>query len=416
MATANAIGVRNYMVVTGAYWAFTLTDGALRMLVLLHFHALGYTPFSLALLFVLYEVFGAVTNLLGGFLAARIGLKTTLIAGLCLQVSALVMLSLLSAQWPVAQQVVYVLLAQGISGIAKDLTKLSSKSAIKLVVPKDAPGTLFRWVALLTGSKNALKGGGFFVGGALLAWLGFDKSLWALAASVIVAAAVAGAFLPSDLGRAKAKLKFSQLLSKTRAINVLSLARMFLFCARDVWFVVALPVFLYEALHFSFVQVGTYMALWVVGYGAVQTLAPRFLRHGPEHNEARPAQLWAFLLVLVPLGIAYALSAQQDPKLVALVGLAVFGAVFAVNSAVHSYLVLAYTDSDKVAANVGFYYMANAGGRLIGTLLSGLLYQLGGLQLCLLSAAGFVLVSAFSSLALPDTRDGGRELLSSAES
>ena len=404
MTKPDAIGVRNYAVVTGAYWSFTLTDGALRMLVLLHFHALGYTPFQLALLFVLYEVFGVVTNLLGGFLAARIGLKTTLVAGLGLQVLSLVLLSLLSETWSVPQQVIYVLLAQGVSGVAKDLTKLSSKSAIKLVVPQDAAGTLFRWVALLTGSKNALKGAGFFLGGALLSLLGFQYSLWGLAAGVFIAAGVAGALLPSELGRAKAKLKFSQILSKTRAINVLSLARMFLFCARDVWFVVALPVFLYEALDFSFVQVGSYMALWVVGYGIVQAVAPRFLRHGPEHNEARPAQLWAFLLLVVPLAIAYALKAQVDPKLVALVGLAVFGFVFAINSAVHSYLVLAYTDADKVAANVGFYYMANAGGRLVGTLLSGLFYQLGGLQLCLISAAGFVLVSALSSLALPDTR------------
>ncbi len=404
MERPDDIGVRNYAVVTGAYWSFTLTDGALRMLVLLHFHALGYSPFQLALLFVLYEVFGVVTNLLGGFLAARIGLKTTLVAGLGLQVLSLVLLSLLSETWSVAQQVIYVLLAQGVSGVAKDLTKLSSKSAIKLVVPQDAAGTLFRWVALLTGSKNALKGAGFFLGGALLSLLGFQYSLWVLAAGVFIAAGAAGALLPSELGRAKAKLKFSQILSKTRAINVLSLARMFLFCARDVWFVVALPVFLYEALGFSFVQVGSYMALWVIGYGIVQAVAPKFLRHGPEHNEARPAQLWAFLLLVVPLAIAYALAAELDPKLVALVGLAVFGFVFAINSAVHSYLVLAYTDADKVAANVGFYYMANAGGRLVGTLLSGLLYQLGGLQLCLMSAAGFVLVSALSSLALPDTR------------
>ena len=401
---SSSAGVQNYAVVTGAYWTFTLTDGALRMLVLLHFHALGYTPFQLALLFVLYEVFGVATNLLGGFLAARVGLKTTLVLGLVLQVVALGALSALSTSWSQSAQVLYVLAAQGLSGIAKDLTKLSAKSAIKVLVPETETGALFRWVALLTGSKNALKGAGFFLGGGLLSLLGFRTALWALAACVFVAAAAARTLLPRELGRAKAKLALSSLLSKTRAINVLSLARMFLFCARDVWFVVALPVFLYEALHFSFTQVGSYMALWVVGYGAIQALTPKFLRHGPSENEARAAQLWAFLLLLVPLGIVGALSASLTPSVVVLVGLGVFGIVFAVNSALHSYLVLAYTDSDKVAANVGFYYMANAGGRLLGTLLSGLLYQLGGLRLCLLAAAGFVLVSALASFGLPDTR------------
>jgi predicted MFS family arabinose efflux permease len=397
-------GVRNYAVVTGAYWAFTLTDGALRMLVLLHFHALGYSPLSLALLFVLYEVLGVVTNLFGGFIAARSGLKKTLISGLVLQVVALVTLGGLRDAWPVGQQVVYVLFAQGLSGVAKDLTKLSAKSAIKAVIPENENGALFRWVALLTGSKNALKGVGFFLGGGLLSLLGFRGALLCLAAGVLVSAICAGALLPGELGRAKKKPTLSGLLSKTRAINLLSLARMFLFCARDVWFVVALPVFLYEVLGFTFVQVGSYMALWVIGYGAVQSLTPKLLRHGPNENEARAAQLWAFGLLLVPLLIAGGLTANASPSIVVLGGLAAFGAVFAVNSSLHSYLVLSYADADKVAENVGFYYMANAAGRLLGTLLSGLLYQLGGLRLCLLAAAGLVLLSALSCLGLPDTR------------
>ncbi len=399
-----ASGVRNYAVVTGAYWAFTLTDGALRMLVLLHFHALGYSPVSLALLFVLYEVLGVVTNLFGGHIAARTGLKRTLLGGLVLQGVALLGLSFLRDHWPQAQQVAYVLVAQGLSGVAKDLTKLSAKSAIKAVVPENESGTLFRWVALLTGSKNALKGAGFFLGGGLLSWLGFRGALVALALGVLLSATCAGAVLPAELGRAKKKPLLSELLSKSRAINVLSLARMFLFCARDVWFVVALPVFLYEVLHFSFVQVGSYMALWVVGYGGVQSVTPRLLRHGPNANEARAAQVWAFGLLLVPLLITAGLAANLSPRTVVLGGLAAFGVVFAVNSSLHSYLVLAYADGDKVAESVGFYYMANAAGRLLGTLLSGLLYQLGGLRLCLLSAAAFVLLSALAALGLPDAR------------
>ena len=59
--------IRNYALVTGAYWGFTLTDGALRMLVLLHFYALGYSAFEIALLFVLYEFAGIITNLVGGW-------------------------------------------------------------------------------------------------------------------------------------------------------------------------------------------------------------------------------------------------------------------------------------------------------------------------------------------------------------
>ncbi len=398
------VGIRNYAIVTGAYWAFTLTDGALRMLVLLHFHTLGYSPFQLALLFLLYEVLGVVTNLFGGFLAARIGLKVTLVGGLLLQVGAVLLLSGLSSDWAEPIQVAYVVLAQGVSGVAKDLTKMSAKSAIKVVVPEDRAGALFRWVALLTGSKNALKGAGFFLGGALLSALGFRPALWAMAALLVLAFVGTAASLPADLGRAKARLKIRHLLAKSRAINVLSAARLFLFGARDVWFVVALPVFLYDVLDWSFVEVGTYMAAWVIGYGAVQAVTPRLLAHGPAHNEARPAQLWAFVLAAIPLVIVAALAAGAAPGVTVIAGLGVFGVVFAINSAVHSYLVLAYSSADEVAADVGFYYMANAGGRLAGTLLSGLVYQAAGLVACLITAGAMLVASGLLSLALPDTR------------
>jgi predicted MFS family arabinose efflux permease len=398
--------LRNYLVVTGAYWAFTLTDGALRMLVLLHFHALGYSPFELASLFFLYEVFGIVTNLVGGWIGSRTGLKLTLFFGLALQIGAVMMLSALSPAWVQSVQVAYVVAAQGLSGIAKDFTKLSAKSAIKVLVPPDAHGTLFRWVALLTGSKNTLKGVGFFLGGVLLAELGFRHALWSMAGTLVVTVVLTALSLPRGMGRAKGKAKFASIFAKSRAINVLSIARMFLFCARDVWFVVGLPVFLYDVVGWSFVEVGSYLAAWVIGYGVIQAATPRLLRRpGNVHaNDARTAQIWGFALSVVPVAMYAAMRAGAPPAITVIAGLAVFGVLFAINSAVHSYLILAYSDAEDVSLNVGFYYMANACGRLAGTILSGVLYQQAGLEACLLAAGGMVLVASVLALLLPNPR------------
>ncbi len=398
--------LQGYAVVTAAYWAFTLTDGALRMLVLGHFHKLGYSPFELALLFILYEFFGVLTNLIGGWIGSRTGLRPTLLLGLTLQIAALGMLSGLSSGWEQALQVAYVIAAQGISGIAKDFTKLSSKSAIRVLVPVDAHGTLFRWVALLTGSKNTLKGVGFFLGGFLLSTIGFRHALWGMAASLALVMALVPLLLRGSIGRTKSKFKLSDTLRCSRTIKILSLARMFLFCSRDVWFVVGLPVFLTEVLGWTFLGVGTYLALWVIGYGVVQATTPRLMpRLGRgKINDARAAQLWGAVLALVPFAIYLGLRLGVPVATAVLGGLIVWGIVFAINSAVHSYLILAYSDSEQVSLNVGFYYMSNAMGRLVGTLLSGLLYQLGGIEACLLAAAGMVATASLISLALPDTR------------
>lgn len=402
------VDIRNYAVVTASYWSFTLTDGALRMLVLLHFHTLGYTPLELAFLFLLYEFFGVVTNLLGGWIGSRIGLKITLYSGIALQIFALWMLSLLDPAWERALSVAYVIAAQGLSGIAKDLTKMSSKSAIKLVVPADAHSTLFKWVALLTGSKNALKGAGFFLGAFLLATLGFEHALWSMAGGLVIILVAAFAMLPGDLGKTRAKVKFSRIFSKSRAINLLSAARFFLFGARDIWFVVGVPIFLYDVLGWSFMQVGGFLAAWVIGYGIVQTVTPGIVRRSVDgqSSETRAAQICAFLLAAVPVGIVVAIEAGVPPTIPVVGGLAVFGAIFAVNSSVHSYLILAFTDADKVALNVGFYYMANAGGRLFGSLLSGLTYQLWGLTGCLLTASTFLLATGAITIVLAGERRG----------
>ena len=398
--------LRNYAIITAAYWGFTVTDGALRMMVLLHFHVLGYTPFKIATLFLFYEVFGVVTNFLGGWIGSQVGLRMTLYGGIALQIFALVMLSFLNPEWRVPVQVGYVMVAQAFSGIAKDLTKMSSKSAIRLVVPKEASSRLFKWVAMLTGSKNALKGVGFFVGAVLLEQAGFRSALL-IQAAVLMVILLSGALLPADMGKIGKKVPFRQLFSKSKEVNVLSAARFFLFGSRDVWFVVALPVFLYEVLGWRFMQVGTYMAIWVIGYGMVQFLAPQLLRKdstGKVVPKAKTILFWTSLLTAIPALIALTLMAGVQGDIAVTGGLIVFGIVFAFNSAVHSYLVLAYTEDQDVALNVGFYYMANSGGRLLGTITSGLFYQWFGLVGCLWASSAFVLAAALITTQLPDPK------------
>jgi len=410
MSTPSSLS--GYISVTAAYWGFTLTDGALRMLVLLHFYTLGYTPFQLAFLFVLYELMGVLTNLFGGWLGARFGLSRTLYAGLLIQVGALMMLSFVDPNWVLVLSVAYVVAAQGLSGVAKDLTKMSAKSALKLVVPKGADGQaahglLFRWVAVLTGSKNALKGVGFFLGSLLLATIGFQLALWSMAGALALVFVGVMLSVPRNLGRVEAGVPFSRLFSKTPAINRLSAARLFLFAARDVWFVVGVPVFLYSVLDWSFTQVGTFMAAWVIGYGFVQSLAPAIIKHSEDGRSAESgaAPLWAFALAATPLliiaGFALPEPYALPPGILIVGGLALFGIVFAVNSSLHSYLILALTDRDEdVALNVGFYYMANAGGRLVGTLLSGITYQVFGIEGALGAAAAMAAISGLLAVGL----------------
>ena len=399
-ASARSGDLRAYAMITAAYWAETITDGAIRILVLFYFYDLGYSPLEVASLFVFYEAFGIVTNLFGGWLAARFGLKSTLVAGLALQIGALLMLALAPDPWLV---VPYVMASQAVSGVAKDLTKMSSKSAVKLVVPDGASDTLFRWVAILTGSKNALKGLGFFVGGALLTLVGFQSALGLLAVLVGAGLVLVLVTVHGELGRPDATARFRHMLSSNRAVNLLAAARIFLFASRDVWFVVGLPVFLRSVLGWSFWGVGAFMAIWVIGYGIVQAFAPQLLRRTGEPTGFTAAWL-AFVLALLPAGIAIALAADVDPTFVLVGGLIAFGIVFALNSAVHSFLILHYADGDKVAMNVGFYYMANAGGRLAGTILSGLLYEWQGLEACLWASAAMVLAAGAISLLLPRVR------------
>lgn len=386
--------IRQYLVITGNYWAFTLTDGALRMLVVLHFHQLGYSPLEIALLFIFYEFFGVVTNLVGGYLGARIGLNRTMNLGLFLQILALGMLAVPAVMLTVP----WVMAAQALSGIAKDLNKMSAKSGIKLLVPDGEQDRLYKWVAILTGSKNTLKGVGFFLGGVLLMAVGFTGAVVIMAVALGLVWLVSLFLLKQALGKGKAKPKFSEILSKSRAINVLSAARMFLFGARDIWFVVALPVYLHTVFGWDFWKVGGFMAAWVIGYGFVQTLAPRIT--GNMENR-RPAVLWAAALALVPAAIAAGLMMGWSPHYVVIGGLLLFGVLFAINSSLHSYLIISYARGEGVSLDVGFYYMSNAAGRLLGTLLSGWVYQGYGLEACLWISAGLVPMAALLSLMLP---------------
>lgn len=386
-----------YALITGSYWAFTLTDGALRMLVVLYFHELGYSPMDIALLFLFYELFGVVTNLLGGWLAARVGLAFTLIGGLFLQVIALSMLLVDPSHLSVG----YVMAAQALSGIAKDLNKMGAKSSVKLVAG-NSQSRLYRWVAWLTGSKNALKGVGFFAGGAGLASIGFSASIGVMASTIGLVGVLALMFLNKSIGKASFEPKFSDLLSKSRRINLLSAARLFLFGSRDVWFVVALPVFLQLELGWSSVSVGTFLAAWIIGYGFVQAMAPNITgRLGSRVPDGRTALVWGLTLVVVPLGMAAGLQLRIDPAVVVVTGLALFALIFAMNSAVHSFLVVSYADADGVSLDVGFYYMANAAGRLLGTVCSGWMYQSYGLVACLSLSAFFIMWVALISYKLP---------------
>ena len=403
-------GLSAYMAVTAAYWAFMLTDGALRMLVLLHFHTLGFSPVQLAYLFVLYEIAGMVTNLSAGWIAARFGLAATLYAGLALQIAALGALAQIDPTWAIGASVVFVMCVQGISGVAKDLAKMSSKSAVKLLAPS-ANGGLFRWVAVLTGSKNAVKGVGFLLGAALLATVGFSWAIIAMAVVLALVFAAIVALMPPGLPTGRKGAKFSEVFSKSANVNWLSAARVFLFGARDVWFVVGIPIYFYAVLsdgseagnRAAFFMIGTFMAVWTILYGAVQAAAPWLLGAAkrPEGELIRAARGWALALFTVPAALTLAVWLAGAPQLwltiVLVLGLMAFGALFAVNSSLHSYLILAFTKAERVTMDVGFYYMANAGGRLAGTLLSGFTYQIGGLALVLGTAAIMVGLSALAS-------------------
>jgi MFS transporter, APGE family, 1-arseno-3-phosphoglycerate exporter len=400
-AIERAQNIRQYLIITGNYWAFTLTDGALRMLIVLYFHNLGYAALDIALLFVFYELFGVITNLVGGWLGARLGLNRTMNMGLALQVIALSMLLVPEPQLTV----IWVMIAQAFSGIAKDLNKMSAKSAIKSLVPQNSESTLFKWVAILTGSKNALKGAGFFMGGGLLAWIGFQGSIATMTAGLVCVFSLSVILLKGDLGKAKSKPKFTEIFSKSREVNILSAARLFLFGARDIWFVIALPVFMASNLNWNHVEIGGFLAIWIIGYGFVQSIAPTLTRTTrTKLPSGRSAVGWAASLTVIPFAIYMAPALQLPQEWTLIGGLLIFGFFFAINSSLHSYLIVSFAKESGTSLDVGFYYMANAMGRLIGTLFSGWIYQNHGFYLCLIASGVFLIMATITSLWLPRTK------------
>ena len=398
-----------YLYVTIAYWVFMLTDGALRMLILLHFHVLGYSPLQLAYLFLVYEIAGAIANLTAGWLAARLGLKFTLYAGLILQIASLIALTQLNLAWSVSISVLFVMLIQGLSGIAKDFTKMSAKSAVKTLVTK-GDGNLLNWVSFLTGSKNSVKGFGFFLGAILLSIFGFVSSLLILAVALLAILIIIFLSMPDRLPQGSKSTLFSEIFSKNNDVNYLSAARLFLFGARDVWFAVGVPIYLYSTVSsnfvsntgFAFFLVGGFLATWIILYGIIQANTPKLLGlKGVNRSKILYIlRLWLQRLIAATLLMAvYVLIINQSNLLssVTLIfGLLIFGAIFAMISSLHSYLILAFSEDKRVTLDVGFYYMANALGRFFGTLLSGLTYQFGGLSICLFTAS----LMLFTSLML----------------
>jgi hypothetical protein len=326
-----------------------------------------------------------------------------LAVGQGLQVLGLFMLSALDPGWTLAWSVAWVTAAQGIAGLAKDFTKTASKSAIKATSAEGA-GQLFKWVAWFTGSKNAMKGVGFFFGGLLLEVVGFKGALWLMAGIIGGIFLFGMALLPRQLGKAKASRTMREFLSKSRGVNLLAMVRIFMFGAREVWFMVGVPVFLYAA-GWKFLEVGGFLAAWTIAYGLIQAVAPSLVARSNDglSKEIPHARLWAGLLFSVPVVLALLMCEPGlwRPDIVLVIGLSIFGLPFAVNSSLHSYLILAYAGSKKAAEDVGFYYAANAAGRLIGILLSGALYQAGGIVACLAGSAVMLLICWVTTFFLP---------------
>jgi hypothetical protein len=327
-----------------------------------------------------------------------------------LQIIGLMLLSALNPAWSASLSVAWVVAAQGIAGVAKDLTKTASKSAIK-ATSEGGSGQLFRWVAWFTGSKNAMKGAGFFFGGLLLETIGFRGAAWLMAALLGCILAGVAVSLPRTLGKAKASKSFRELFAKTRAINLMAAARIFLFGSRDVWFVVGLPVFLYSQ-GWHYMEVAGFIASWTIGYGLIQAIAPSVIRRSGDglSREVPEARLWGAVLTAIPVVLAIVLGNTHMERLdlIVTVGLCVFGFAFAVISSLHSYLILAYAGSAKAAEDVGFYYAANAGGRLMGILLSGALTQMGGLAACLWGSAAMLAVCLAVTFLLPSAATARR--------
>ncbi|KAL4451733.1 hypothetical protein ABPG75_007395 [Micractinium tetrahymenae] len=423
--------LKPFVIISLSYLLFTTTDGAVRMVVLLHAYQKGFSAMQVAVMFSFYELAGVATNLLAGLMGAKWGIKSTLLTGLSLQLVGIGMLFAWQDSWSKTEAIIYVTATQLMCGIAKDLTKLGGKTVTKLVTPEEKQSSLFRLVSFITGWKNSLKGAGYFLGAATVG-VNYYMSLGILCGLILLAVPWAATGLSNQLGRArKQNVTFSQLFDNKPNINILSLSRVFLFGARDLWFEVPLPFFLRSpasGIGWSRSATGAFLAIWIIVYGQMQSWTPQLvlgpLRQAPPTKWV--AALWCGILTVVPLtlgivmlaGDTFGVGVSRGPAITAItVVLYAFCLVFAVNSAIHSYLIVAYAEGDKVAQTVGVYYASNAVGRLTGTLASGALYSyvgstvVDGFGACLMVSVGFAAVSCAVDLFLHDDHTrGGRRL------
>lgn len=427
---ATTAGMRAFASVSLCYLLFTTTDGALRMVVLFYAFTLGFSAWDVALMFSLYELAGIATNLLAGVAGARWGIKSTLLVGLGVQLAGISMLFGFNIAWtdPGARwkALAWVAVANGVGGIAKDLVKLGGKTVSKLVTPDEKQSRLFAVVAWLTGMKNSMKGVGYFVGAASLS-VSLEFALGLNLALICIAIPIALFGLPRDVGKARSRnLSLRAILIPARNVQRLSFARAFLFGSRDLWFEVVLPFYLRDVargLGWSRFAAGAFLAAFIIIYGQIQTATPRYVLSPLCQEPANKLvqTLWNSVLTAVPLVLAVLFTSSdafREHRVPEMTGaicalLACFCIVFAVNSSIHSYLIVRYSAGDKVAADIGFYYMSNAAGRFVGTLVSGALYEWSAgadktraMGWCFVASTAFCAASALLTTRIDDQQAG----------
>mmetsp|Transcript_19708 Transcript_19708/g.29246 ORF Transcript_19708/g.29246 Transcript_19708/m.29246 type:complete len:265 (+) Transcript_19708:113-907(+) len=207
MEAARSKALRPFVIISSSYLLFTITDGAARLIVLLHAYNKSFSAFEVALMFTLYELAGVVTNLLAGIMGAKWGIKVTLLTGLLLQLVSYGLLFGWQDDWSKEQAILYVTMAQMWGGVAKDLTKLGGKTITKLVTPEEQETKLFKLVSLITGWKNSLKGVGYFLGSALLQ-ISYELALSVMMCLIVAAIPWALFGLDRSLGTAKKDERF----------------------------------------------------------------------------------------------------------------------------------------------------------------------------------------------------------------
>jgi MFS family permease len=462
--------LRPFVIISSSYLLFTITDGAIRMIVLLHAYNKSFSALEVSITFTLYELAGVFTNLAAGFMGAKWGIKLTLISGLSLQLLSYGLLFAWQDDWTKRESIIFVTVAQMFAGIAKDLTKLGGKTVTKLVTPEQKETHLFKLVSLITGWKNSLKGVGYFLGSALLS-VSYELALGFMMGLVVLAMPWAILGLDKSLGTAKKRnASWKEVFNlENRRLNILSLARLFLFASRDFWFEVPLPFFLRSpscdglgtsscllnencgngavcgesgfceninpgggcgGLGLNRVVVGAFLGGYIILYGQVQAWTPQLvtgpLKQTPPNKLTEvfwglinciPTLVMAIVMTWAPAFEAGDTAAMTIWLIVVIV---TFAIIFAINSSIHSFLVVNYASKDKVAVSVGFYYMSNAIGRLLGTLGSGILYTyvgdfvgplagsdaVAGLAACFFAGTLSSLLAASITIAIDDHKTG----------